>query len=191
MREWLKLWPVRFAVIVFILNMEFVTIPFVFKFLMGLSGTTLQKASAGFGTFELCFWYWYLGWFAVEKYKRIKHIIEAGKQELSRAKEDIAEARQSDKGKYYEERLRKEILDKWDLEKYKNSRLVVFLMGLGYLTGVPIMFVLGLMPVIWIAGLIVCRFTGWRLWFLALLVGNAIKNGYGYALGWDYVFSLF
>jgi len=194
MREWLKLWPVRFAIIIFILNMEIVTIPLIFKWIMGLSGAMLQKASAGFGTFEVCFWYWYLGWFAIEKFKRskkIQEIIELSKQELPKAKEDITRAMQSDEGKYYEELFRKEILDKWDLEKYKKSKLVAFLLGLGYLTGIPIMLVLGSIPAIWIAGLVVCRFTGWRLWFVALLVGNAIKNGYIYAYGWDYIFSLF
>lgn len=194
MGEWLKLWPVRFAVLVFILNMELVTIPIIFKLLFGFSGVILQRASAIFGTIEVCYWYYFVGWLAIEKFKRsqeIKEAIEMGKQEITKVREDIAKARQSDEGKYYEELLRREILDKYDLERYRNKKIFVFLKNLGYFTGIFVMFGLSLLPLAWIPGLVVCRFSGWRLWFAALLVGNAVKNAYFYAYGWDYVFSSF
>jgi len=194
MGDWLRLWPIRFAILVGILNMELVTIPIILKGLLHLSGMVLEITSAVCGTVEMCYWYFFVGWLTNEKIKRssrIQKTLKKGKMELPKAKEEALRIRQSETGRYYEELFRKEIIDKFDFSKYKNKKLFLFLKGLGYWTGIFANFGLGLAPLIWIVGLVASRTSKFKLWFLALLAGNAFKNAKLWANGWDYIFSMF
>ena len=165
--------------------MEVVVIPIILKMILGLGGAELKIAAIVWATGEIYFWYWFSGWllFELKKYEETKKAIKIGK-------EAIPEVR----GAYFYHRaekwVKKNIIDRFNPNKYKKKAFYLLLKGCGYVFGLPLFFFLGLIPTMLVFGIIATRIKNWKIGFWFLITGNMAKN-IGFAEGWDHIWLLF
>ena len=182
--KWINEWPVRWAILVLILNMELVVIPIILKGMLGLDGWYLKTAAMFWATGEIYFWYWFSGWLAVKmkNHQEVRDAIGIGKEAIPEVKNSISYRRA-------DQWIRKNIIDRFDPNKYQKGRINLFLKGCGYIFGLPLFFILGLIPCLWVFGITATRIKNWRLGFWFLILGNMLKN-IGFAEGWDHIWLL-
>lgn len=183
--KWLKEWRVKLAILVGILNMELVVIPIILKGICGLGGVNLKIAATIWATGEIYFWYLFSGWL-MPKIKKLKEILEM----VDISREAIPEVRSSKFFRQAEAWIQKNIIDRFDHDKYRQRRAYLILKGCGYVLGVPLFFASGLVPILWIFGIIATRVRNWKLGFWLLILGNVVKN-IGFAEGWDRIWIFF
>lgn len=183
--KWIDKRPVRLAILVVILNMELVVIPIILKGILGFGGVELKIAAAIWATSEICFWYWFSGWLLLELKKS-----KEGKEAIEIGKEAVPEVKMSDFYYRAEEWVRKNIIDRFNPDKYEKKFLYLLLKGCGYVFGLPTFFFLGLIPLMMAIGIIAIRIKNWKLGFGFLIAGNMVKNIY-FAEAWDNIWLLF
>lgn len=190
MQEWLKRKPIWFAILVGILNMELVVIPWMLKGLGGLSGWSLKFAAALWASTEIIFWYWFADWVIneIKKSKPIQEAIAIGKEGVPEVKDKESVIRRTDLVKKIEEWVNRYVIEPFNPENYKTKKVSLFIISCGYLLGLSVLFVFGLVPVLWIPGLVFCRVINSKTGLVAIVFGNMIKNFF-FAESWDFIWS--
>lgn len=183
--QWINKRPVQLAILVGILNMELVVIPIILKVALGFEGTDLKIAATIWATSEIYFWYWFSGWLLF----KLKESRE-GKEAIKIGKKVIPEVRGADFYYRAERWVKKNIIDRFNPDKYEKRIFYLLLKGCGYIFSLPMFFFLGLIPTMLIFGIIATRIKNWKLGFWFLITGNVVKN-IGFAEGWDYIWLLF
>ena len=192
MQKWLKEKPIRFAILIGVLNMETVVIPFILKGLLCLSGWPLKSAATLWASAEIVFWYWFAGW-AIERIKESKPVREAvaiSKENMPEIKDKKSGIRNIDLVKKMEEWVNEYIIEPFNPENQKARNLFLFIKGCGYIFGLPVMFIFGLVPGFWIPALIFCRAISSKTGFAAIVLGNIVKNIF-FAESWDFIWKFF
>lgn len=175
-------------------NIEIVVIPWILIGIFKLSGLVLRNTAGIWSTVEMGWWIYYLSWSSREgaKIKSVAEAIELGEEV---GPEFVSEVQETDAVKKIIEFVDDHTVGKFDIEHWKNSGPYVCTMAVlkvfGYTFGwLFILFVSAIpFPGIWIPGLVVCRKHGWKFGYVALFVGNFIKNcfyAYVWELAWPY-----
>lgn len=192
MKKWLKKKPVRFAVLVGFLNMELVVIPIILKGCFKLSGLSLKIGAVLWSSAEIFFWYWFAGWVfkKVKESKPVQEAIVIGKESAPEVKDRKSEIRNTEFVKKVEGWVVRHIIEPFSPENQTTKKASLFIKSCGYVFGLPAMFVLGLIPGLWIPGLVFCRAINSKIGFAAIVSGNMVKNVL-FAEGWDFVWKFF
>lgn len=185
-------WPIFLSIVIGFLNTEIVT-PFILHGIFKLSGKTLGLAAGTWASTELCWWNYFSGWLYQNKLRKINAVTEVISIGEAAKEFDWRNFLQSKKGDPYlfatiKDFIRKHSIDSFDPDNYKDDNFFNSLMSglkaFGYILTCILIFVMSLLPLWWILALMVCRLLKWKLAYLALLVGNFLKN-YWMALVYD------
>ena len=181
--RWIKKWPVWLAAVVALLNVELVVVPIILKWFLGLSGLSLSMWTTLWTISDMFFWGWFCCWVMkeIKKSEAVREAVEIKKETAPEVRELVQEVKQVVQGAslipLVENWVRKHLIEPFSPQHSgRKTALLLVLKSLGYILGLPVLFLLGLAPVIWTAGLLFCCLTGWRLGFIALLLGNVTKN---------------
>jgi hypothetical protein len=134
---------------------------------------------------ELCWWFWFTGWLYKNKIRKLSTVNEAIHIGEAIKKTDLLEFLQPREGDppfvvLIKNSVRKHSVDNFNLENYQNDHffksLVGILKGFGYILTCGLIFIMGLLPLWWIFGLMICRLVRWRIAYVALFTSNFLKN---------------
>lgn len=187
MKSWLKEWPVWCALVVGCLNMEFVVIPFILKGWLGLTGSSLNWAATVCSTAELSFWIPFAFWVIkkTKKHEQVQEAIVVSKVAGPYLKEA---AKKTGYAHWAESWVKDNVINRFSPEN--KAAIVAWLKALGVVVGWLAVLFFGMLPVFWIAALIFCCLRRWKWGFVALFLGNMVKN-VGFAMGWDFIWAFF
>ena len=175
--------PFLIALVVAVLNTE-VAIPFILVGIFCLSGNSLSIAAGTWASTELCWWFWFSGWFYKEKIRRLTVISEAINIGQEAAKKfDVVEFLKPNKNDHYllikiKDLARKHSIENFDLDNYQDNPIFIAVKSVSYTLVCFLVFFLGLLPWFWIIGLMICQVIRWRLPLLLIFVANFLKNYY-------------
>lgn len=191
MKKWRNYWQVRMSLLVGAMNMELVVIPLILKGWLGFAGWDLKITTCVWATSEIFYWYWFAGWLKKEiKTREKKKIKEAIDDAQSIGQDAIEELKNSGILNRIDWWIKQYIIDPFSPENYTNRKTFLFLVGSGYVVGLPILLFLGAMPVLWIVGFVFCKFVNWKAGFAAIVFGNLLKSIF-FAESWDLLWTLF
>jgi len=191
LKKWRNYWQVRLSLFVGALNMEIVVIPLILKSWWGLENWNLKIVACVWSTLEILYWYWFAGWLKKElKIRKAKTIKVAVGEAQSIGQDAIEELKEAGILSRCEDWIKQYVIEPFNQENYSNKKLFVFLVGSGYVVGLPLLVFLGALPILWIVGFVFCRFLNWKTGFAAIVVGNLIKNLL-FVEGWDFMWRLF
>ena len=190
-KRWMYDWRVILALILYFVNIEFFIIPVILIGWLSLEGLTLGIVAGIWGFGEKAYWVWFSGWLTkeIKKAQPVTDAIIFGKSIAPKIRSEVKGMRSfqetHDWAKDY-------FTKRFSVENYKNNKLFIFSMQFlrwsGYFFGCILIFFIGLIPLAWIVGLVICRVKNWKLGFAALLVG-AFMRSFGFAYGWEGFFS--
>ncbi len=190
MQKWWVSWPMAVSLVVSLANVELVLIPLFVA--LGISGVALFVATAVSASVEVAYWYWFAGWLGrqapfipsvgpvlVEFRGRgylweVQHYRERGRVLVSRL------------CVWFTDRILTQISASSPLPRWILGRALQAIRTSPRWIVYPVMVVLGLCPLGWIPGILICRQVHARGAFATLLAFNAIKT-YGIGLGWTEV----
>lgn len=182
--KWFSEWRVKFSIFVACLNTELIVIP-LSKWLFGLEGSWLKFVACSLATAEIIYWFLFVGWVI----KKIKE-ADVAKEGVELAMDAIDNLKNTFLGARIEYWVKTNIVDPFDPEKHKNKFLFALLKGYGIFVSIPLFFCMGIIPTLWIVGVVVSCSARLKVGFVFLILGNIAKN-IGFAEGWDLLWKLF
>ena len=175
--RYLKTWPLFCALLIILLNVDWIIIPFLKR--AGVLGMPLLLIAWIMSTIELAFWYWFCGWLlnAAIHAKKVQDSIEFGKQ----ITEEL-------KGEGYIDRIKNFFIDKLNGALDGKNRITKILKTGGAFS----LFLVGIIPEPGsrFVGVVFCRIANSKWGFGILALGNIAHICYVVG-GWSLIFSLF
>ena len=188
-KHWLKFKETRMALVAVCFNTELVITPLVLKGFLGMEGITLKMVAGFCATGELLFWYWFSGW-AIKRIRESEPIKDAELIISSVGKEEFVEVRNTTLIHRLDKWIYEHIIGRFDFENNSPKKLFVFLKGLGYALGLPVIFVISIFPLIWIIPFTICRLTDWKIGMSVIFMANFVRSA-GFSQLWDYLWTLY
>ncbi len=187
MRRWWVSWPMAVSLVASVVNVELILIPIFVA--QGMTGASLFIATAVAASVEVSYWYWFAGWLG-----RQAPFIPAVRNTVTEFQGEgfVARVRtQIDAGiglfnamwDWFTQRMHQQMAAHNPVSRFllDNALRIIQVSPRGMMY--PLMMGLGLCPLGWIPGILLCRQTRQRGAFVTLLVFNAIKT-YAVGLGW-------
>lgn len=187
MRQWWVSWPMAVSLVASVVNVEFILIPVFVS--MGMSGLTLFVATGISASIEVTYWYWFAGWlgrqapFIPSVQATVREFRGEGFAGRVRGQIEAARVLLITMWDWFTERMQNQMAARNPASRFllENALRVMQASPKGMLY--PLMMGLGLCPLGWIPGILLCRQTRQRGAFATLLLFNAIKT-YAVGLGW-------
>lgn len=187
MQKWWVSWPMAVSLVVSLANVEIVLIPLFVA--LGVSGFALFVATAVSASVEVAYWYWFAGWLG----RQAPFIPSVGPVIVEFRGQGYATQAQRyiERGRvlvtqmwvWFTDRIRSQMVASSPLPRWLLGRALQIIRTSPTWFVYPVMVVLGLCPLGWIPGILICRQIHARGAFVTLLAFNAIKT-YGIGLGW-------
>lgn len=187
MLRWWVSWPVAVAAVITVLNVELVFIPALAAY--GISGALLFVYTAIAASAEVGYWYWFVGWLAAQApnigvvrqtvhefrgqglhwqlRRRLVEVLTFGSQLWS----------------WFSGHVRRQTEARGPIPRWMLSHALTVVRSTPVWMMYPMMIGLGLCPLGWIPGILICRKFRVRGAFATLLFFNAVKT-YAIGLGW-------
>lgn len=196
MKEWYREPRIIVAIIIAFLNMEFVVIPWILMTLMELSGITLKVVAALWANAEMIYWWSFCGW-VIERSKQaptvkdaFENALDIGQDAIDFGKKIAPQIKSTGLIERIQKWIKHHILDRFDPKTHENKKLFHFLKSVSYISGCLTLLALGVLPGVWVVGLITCRIANWKMGFAFIILGNIIKNVFGFVWIWENFFSI-
>ena len=187
MRHWWVSWPMAATVAFTVLNVEVVLIPALVA--SGISGLALFICTAVAASGEVCYWYWFVGWLG--RQAPFIPAVRTGVQDfrgqglLGQVRNQIewGAALAAQVWAWFVGRVREQMDASSPVPRWLLARTLSIIRTSPIWMMYPVMIGLGLCPLGWIPGILICRKHRVRGAFTTLLAFNALKT-YGVGLGW-------
>lgn len=187
MPRWWVSWPMLVALIVTALNVELVVIPSLVA--VGVQGTRLFVYTAIAASAEVSYWYWFVGWlgrqapFIPVVQSTVREFRGQGLFRQVREQIQWGTTLSSQVWAWFVGRVRSHMEASSPFPRWLLARVLSIIRTSPSWMMYPMMIGLGLCPLGWVPGILICRKHHVRGAFIVLLVFNAIKT-YGVGLGW-------
>lgn len=193
MQRWWVAWPMAIAAVISLLNVELVVIPILVAY--GMQGLLLFICTAAAASAEVCYWYWFAGWLAKQSpfipavERTVSEFQGQGYLGLVRTYLDRGAVLIGQMWAWFGEHVQTQMKASSPLPRWLLSRALGLIRTSPKWMVYPMMIGLGLCPLGWVPGILICRKHYVRGAFTVLLVFNSIKT-YGIGLGWTALLEL-
>lgn len=187
MKRWWASWPMLVAAIVTVLNVELVLIPTFIAF--GIRGGALFACTAVTASIEVSYWYWFAGWLGRQApfIPVVRSTVSEfrGRGLLAQVSEQLlwGAALAMQVWTWFVGHIRSHMEASRPIPRWLLARALGIIRTSPTWMMFPMMIGLGLCPLGWVPGILICRQHRVRGAFPLLLILNAIKT-FGVGLGW-------
>lgn len=192
MQRWWLSWPMAAAAVVTVLNVELILIPALVAF--GVCGAWLFICTALAASAEVSYWYWFAGWLGRQApnigvvRSTVRDFKGQGLLGQVRTQIEWGAVLASQVWSWFVGHVRAQMDASSPIPRWLLARALGVIRTSPIWMMYPMMIGLGLCPLGWIPGILICRKHHVRGAFSVLLVFNAIKT-YGVGLGWTAILT--
>ncbi len=187
MQRWWVSWPIAAAAVITLVNVELILIPLLVG--VGVTGLTLFAITSVASAAEVTYWYWFAGWigrqasFIPVVQSTVSDFTGQGLTGLVRAQFARVHMLMLEIWNWFVGHVQSQMQASSPIPRWLLACALDIIRTSPIWMMYPLMIGLGLCPLGWIPGILICRKHRVRGAFTTLLVLNAIKT-YGIGLGW-------